>query len=214
MATAVSVHVRRSRGARPASRRSTTRHPARARRCAAVVGPATASTSTVIAIAHDLMAERRLVGRHRRANDGETGRAARICGAQGARRCAVAATDAVPDQPTGDGPARGIAHGPQPPSALAGTYVLGPGDGAAVWQVGTYWRVLADGERTGGRQCVFEELCPQGLVAPEHVHRRLAHPTPGHHTGGLPRRGDPPGPAHPCARHRPGRQPRRADQPR
>jgi len=57
-----------------------------------------------------------------------------------------------------------------PPSALAEAYIAGPGDAPAVWQVGTYWRVLADGTQTGGRQCVFEELCPQGLVAPEHVH--------------------------------------------
>jgi quercetin dioxygenase-like cupin family protein len=69
------------------------------------------------------------------------------------------------------GPEARTAVGPPVgPSALAAAYVLQPGEGPAVWQVGTYWRVLADGQQTGGRQCVFEELCPRGLVAPPHVH--------------------------------------------
>ena len=47
---------------------------------------------------------------------------------------------------------------------------MGPTDAKALWMAGTYWRLLADAASSDGRQCVFEELCPQGLVAPPHVH--------------------------------------------
>ncbi|MET1075432.1 MAG: cupin domain-containing protein [Umezawaea sp.] len=55
-------------------------------------------------------------------------------------------------------------------AAASAPYVSGPAESPAYWHVGTYWRVLADGTQTDGRSCTFEELCPQGLVAPPHVH--------------------------------------------
>lgn len=56
----------------------------------------------------------------------------------------------------------------RPESATA--FALGPADARAVWMAGTYWRLLTDAGSSDGRQCTFEELCPRGLVAPEHVH--------------------------------------------
>ncbi|TDD57677.1 cupin domain-containing protein [Kribbella antibiotica] len=55
-------------------------------------------------------------------------------------------------------------------AGTARPYVWAPDQSPAYWNVGTYWRVLADGSQTDGRSCTFEELCPQGLVAPPHVH--------------------------------------------
>lgn len=51
-------------------------------------------------------------------------------------------------------------------AGTARPYVWAPDQSPAYWNVGTYWRVLADGSQTDGRSCTFEELCPQGLVAP------------------------------------------------
>ncbi|MFG2961214.1 hypothetical protein ACGF5O_46785 [Streptomyces sp. NPDC048291] len=55
-------------------------------------------------------------------------------------------------------------------AGTARPYVWAPDQSPAYWNVGTYRRVLADGSQTDGRSCTFEELCPQGLVAPPHVH--------------------------------------------
>jgi len=55
-------------------------------------------------------------------------------------------------------------------AGTARPYVWTPDQSPAYWNVGTYWRVLADGSQTDGRSCTFEELCPQGPVAPPHVH--------------------------------------------
>lgn len=57
-----------------------------------------------------------------------------------------------------------------PPTDSDQPFVLDPAAAPAYWFAGTYWRVLADGGRTAGRSCTFDELCPRGLVAPMHVH--------------------------------------------
>jgi len=58
-------------------------------------------------------------------------------------------------------------------AGTARPYVWAPDQSPAYWNVGTYWRVLADSSQTDGRSCTFEELCPQGLVAPPHVHDKI-----------------------------------------
>src|SRR5262245_46971951 len=57
--------------------------------------------------------------------------------------------------------ARLRAHGP-------GT---GPGDGDALWFVGTLVTVTVGAARTGGRYALFEQVCPPGATTPPHVHR-------------------------------------------
>ncbi len=53
---------------------------------------------------------------------------------------------------------------------LRAGYAYAPGDSPAYWNFGTYWRLLATSDTTSGRSTTFDELFPQGLVAPPHVH--------------------------------------------
>ncbi len=68
-------------------------------------------------------------------------------------------------------------HGVPRPS-FAPEVVLEPSTGYALtrdgslafWHVGTYWRLLSSTQGSEGRSVTFDELCPQGVVAPPHVH--------------------------------------------
>ena len=51
-------------------------------------------------------------------------------------------------------------------------YAHRPADSPAYWNFGTYWRLLASSNDTGGRSATFDELFPKGPVAPPHVHDR------------------------------------------
>ncbi len=51
-------------------------------------------------------------------------------------------------------------------------YAHRPADSPAYWNFGTYWRLLASSDDTGGRSATFDELFPKGPVAPPHVHDR------------------------------------------
>ena len=53
---------------------------------------------------------------------------------------------------------------------LRAGYAYAPGDAPAYWNFGTYWRLLSTGDTSDGRSTTFDELFPQGLVAPPHVH--------------------------------------------
>lgn len=53
---------------------------------------------------------------------------------------------------------------------LQAGYAYQRGDSPAFWSFGTYWRMLATSDITQGRSTTFDELFPQGVVAPAHVH--------------------------------------------
>ncbi len=58
----------------------------------------------------------------------------------------------------------------QAPGDLRAGYAYAPGDSPAYWNFGTYWRLLSTSDTTRGRSSTFDELFPQGVVAPPHVH--------------------------------------------
>jgi quercetin dioxygenase-like cupin family protein len=49
---------------------------------------------------------------------------------------------------------------------------LAPGDGEALWFLGTLSTIKSSAETTGGRVSVVETLAAQGPASPMHVHRR------------------------------------------
>jgi len=49
---------------------------------------------------------------------------------------------------------------------------VGPGEGEALWFVGTLAIVKASGATTGGRMAVVDQLAARGAGSPLHVHRR------------------------------------------
>jgi quercetin dioxygenase-like cupin family protein len=49
---------------------------------------------------------------------------------------------------------------------------LGPGEGEAIWFLGTYASIKASAETTAGRVSVIEHLSPRGAGSPLHVHHR------------------------------------------
>lgn len=49
---------------------------------------------------------------------------------------------------------------------------LAPGDGEALWFLGTLSTIKSSGATTGGRVSVVETLAAQGPASPLHVHRR------------------------------------------
>ncbi|MBC7809046.1 MAG: cupin domain-containing protein [Akkermansiaceae bacterium] len=49
-------------------------------------------------------------------------------------------------------------------------YVRNRADAPAYWTMGILWIMLATSEETGGSYSLIEELIPQGLAAPPHVH--------------------------------------------
>jgi len=57
-----------------------------------------------------------------------------------------------------------------PTNELHAGYAYAPGDSPAYWNFGTYWRLLASSDTTRGRSTTFDELFPEGVVAPPHVH--------------------------------------------
>jgi mannose-6-phosphate isomerase-like protein (cupin superfamily) len=58
----------------------------------------------------------------------------------------------------------------EPTNELHAGYGYAPGDSPAYWNFGTYWRLLASSDTTRGRSTTFDELFPEGVVAPPHVH--------------------------------------------
>ena len=50
--------------------------------------------------------------------------------------------------------------------------VLGPGEGEALWFLGTLVVIKATHDATGGRVAVLENLAPRGAGSPLHVHHR------------------------------------------
>jgi quercetin dioxygenase-like cupin family protein len=50
------------------------------------------------------------------------------------------------------------------------TYVLGPGEGTAIWFLGTLMTLKATGATTGNTFGLIEQLLPAGFAPPPHVH--------------------------------------------
>jgi hypothetical protein len=50
-------------------------------------------------------------------------------------------------------------------------YVIGSGDGEALWFFGTLATFKATAEQTGGRFALVEQVAPRGMATPLHVHR-------------------------------------------
>jgi quercetin dioxygenase-like cupin family protein len=47
---------------------------------------------------------------------------------------------------------------------------VAPGDGEAIWFLGTLNVIKVSGEQTGGRYALFESLLPEGASPPVHTH--------------------------------------------
>ena len=57
-----------------------------------------------------------------------------------------------------------------PPKAGALGFIHHAGDAPAYWMQGLLWTMLADGEETGGRWSMMEQLLPKGSGPPPHKH--------------------------------------------
>ena len=55
---------------------------------------------------------------------------------------------------------------------LANGYMLGPGEGEALWFNGGLGLLKATGDLTEGRFAALELLAPQGFASPLHIHRK------------------------------------------
>ncbi|HJQ96003.1 MAG TPA: quercetin 2,3-dioxygenase [Acidimicrobiia bacterium] len=55
---------------------------------------------------------------------------------------------------------------------LANGYVLGPGEGEALWFNGGLGLLKATGDLTEGRFAALELLAPKGFASPLHIHRK------------------------------------------
>jgi quercetin dioxygenase-like cupin family protein len=53
----------------------------------------------------------------------------------------------------------------------AGGYMLGPGEGEALWFNGGLGLLKATGDLTEGRFAAMELLAPKGFASPLHIHR-------------------------------------------
>ncbi len=60
---------------------------------------------------------------------------------------------------------------PHTPGAEPAPIALGPGEGEALWFLGTLGLLKATNETTAGRVAVIEQLAPMGSGSPLHVHR-------------------------------------------
>ena len=63
-----------------------------------------------------------------------------------------------------------ISEAPQTAAAEPAPIALGPGEGEALWFLGTLGLVKASTETTAGRVAVIEQVAPLGSGSPLHVH--------------------------------------------